>query len=162
MTDNIVIGVPFDMKLYSISETRLQVVRTLLRIGEVRSIVSWVKWDKSAIGTVRGLVICVQLFENLHGRISSYLKIWLALFRLQSYIFIFILGNVLFLVCLLTFPFLTTCRPIILCYLWLSSEFFSTWPFYILLSRILCWKRPTLSTLLSHVFQNLFYLCLFL
>jgi len=41
-------------------------------------------WDMSAIGKFRGLVICVHLFQNLHGRTSSYLKIRLVLFRLQS------------------------------------------------------------------------------
>jgi Tfp pilus assembly major pilin PilA len=47
MTGNIVIGVPSSMKLYSISETKLQVVSTLLRIHvacsmiEVRQVRSW-------------------------------------------------------------------------------------------------------------------------
>lgn len=129
MIGNMVIGVPCGMKLCSISETKLQVVSTLLLIRVVRSIVSCLNWDKSVIGTVRGLVIWVQLCQNLLGRISSYLKIRFSLFRLNSLVFILSKNattgpNIFFRVCLLTFSSLTTRKPIILYYLWLSSEFY--------------------------------------
>lgn len=159
------------MKLYSISETTLQVASTLLLICVARSIMSWTRVRHVCNWKIqRTCYLCAPLSESTWENFILFKNTTSAISptKLDLHL-VFILGenattdpNIFFPVCHLTFPSLTIRRLVILCYLWLSSEFLSTWPFYMLLSRSLCWKRPTLSTLLCHVFQNLFYLCLFI
>jgi hypothetical protein len=82
MIGNIVIGVPSSMKLYLISETELEVVSTLLRVHVVRSRLLCPDWSEASPQLEQSEdLLFLQLFQNLHGRISAYLEIRLALFR---------------------------------------------------------------------------------
>jgi len=169
MIVNIVIGVPSGMKLYSISEARLQAVSTLLRIRVVRSTVSWLKW-----GHVRNwngqrtCYLCAALSESTWENFILFNNTICAISSTKLDIrLVFILGKKChhwpkYILSSVSFGFSFLDYPLAYNSLLPLAVFgiLSTWPFYIFPSRILCWKRPTLSTLLCH--PRISFICVFL